>query len=220
MTRAMALDDPTRLACFDEEPPAVEECSPDDDLAAYALSNSAALAAAGARSSAGAEERSPSNSVSAAAEQKARASSNAAITTTLQAPAAAHAPVKHVPGQLTPCPAGFTDTSEIPSGWTEYERDKTWWFHCGFRTLLEKRTPTPDDPIQECVYDHSGTLVDKHHAYKDCRGTPDQYTHDQKFLHAVWDSGGIRAHGLPAYLESRRYREDEKKRKAQEQIRP
>ncbi|MEA2371776.1 MAG: hypothetical protein QOH12_2170 [Solirubrobacteraceae bacterium] len=216
MTRGMQLDDPTRLACLEEEPPAVEECSPDDDLAAYAHPNSTALATAGARSSVVAGERSSSNSVSAAAAQKAQASSNAAMTTTLQAPAAAQASVEHVPGELTSCPAGVTDTSEIPSGWTEYERDKTWWFHCGFRTLLEKRRPTPEDPIQECVYDHSGTLVDKHHAYADCRGTPDQYTHDQRFLHAVWDSGGIWAHGLPAYLESKRYRRDEEKRRAQQ----
>jgi hypothetical protein len=216
MTRTMQLDDATRLACLEEEPPAVEECSPDDDPAAYALPNSTALAAAGARSSVVGGERSSANSVSAAAAQKAQASSNAAMTTTLQAPAAAQASVNHVPGELTSCPAGVTDTSEIPSGWTEYERDKTGVFHCGFRTLLERRPPTREDPIQECVYDHSGTLVDKHHAYAGCRGTPDQYTHDRWFMHAVVDSGGIRAHGLPAYLESKRHRDDEKKRKAQE----
>jgi RHS repeat-associated protein len=88
--------------------------------------------------------------------------------------------------------------------WKPYRGDPG-WFHCGFDGYLENRDPTPDDPIAECFYDNGGCLVDDNHEYSWCQGTADQYTVDDPFSHTVLDSGGIRAHGLTAFLDSYRH---------------
>jgi hypothetical protein len=101
---------------------------------------------------------------------------------------------------MKPCPKRLA--GDPGPGWVPYVGD-TLIFHCGYRTMLEDRQPTPDDPIQECVYDDNGRLVDKDHAYADCRGTPDQYyAKNDKIRHALLDSGGIWHAGGPAFRES------------------
>jgi hypothetical protein len=58
--------------------------------------------------------------------------------------------------------------------------------------------------MNECSYDHSGRLVDKHHPYAGCGGTPDEYDSQANwFRHATIDSGGIARAGPGAFLESR-----------------
>ena len=76
-------------------------------------------------------------------------------------------------------------------------------FPCGFRTILEDRAPAPGDPMNECVYDHSGTLVDDTHPYAGCKGTADQYDSKQDPIkHATIDAGGIVRAGGPALVDS------------------
>jgi hypothetical protein len=90
-----------------------------------------------------------------------------------------------------------------PPGWQPYHGNAS-VFHCGFRGILEDRTPTSQDPQNECFYDNQGTLVDEHQPYSGCRGTPNQYDSSQHpILHALIDSGGIVRAGGPAFVESR-----------------
>ena len=105
--------------------------------------------------------------------------------------------------RMPACPSRWPDP--IPTGWQLYH-GPTGVFHCGFRVILENRVPTPDDPQNECAYDHSGALVDEHHPYAGCRGTPNQYdSKDSPFSHTVRDSGGIVHAGGPAFATSRVY---------------
>jgi len=107
--------------------------------------------------------------------------------------------------RMAACPPHLNDNDPIPSGWRVYP-GPTSVFHCGFRTILENRAPTPDDPMNECVYDHTGVLVDENHQFAGCRGTPDQYdSRTDPVRHATIDSGGIVAQGLPAFITSRVY---------------
>jgi hypothetical protein len=101
------------------------------------------------------------------------------------------------------CPPRWPDP--VPSGWQRYHGNSS-VFHCGYRGILENRIPTPDDPQNECFYDHSGALVDENHQYSGCRGTPNQYdSADSPVSHTVRDSGGILQAGAPAFITSRIY---------------
>jgi hypothetical protein len=108
--------------------------------------------------------------------------------------------------RMIPCPASLADDAPVPTGWRLYP-GPTSVFHCGFRTILEDRAPTPDDPMNECVYDHSGVLVTDSHPFAGCKGTPDQYSSSAGALsavaHATIDSGGIARAGFPAFVTSR-----------------
>jgi hypothetical protein len=105
--------------------------------------------------------------------------------------------------RMAACPPSLGDSDPAPPGWKPYFGPSS-VFHCGFRSILEDRAPTPDDPMNECVYDHSGTLVDEHHPYAGCRGTPDQYdSQSSPIRHFAIDSGGIVRAGAGAFLESR-----------------
>jgi hypothetical protein len=111
--------------------------------------------------------------------------------------------------RMAPCPPSLADSDPTPPGWRSYP-GSTEWFHCGFRTILENRDPTPADPMNECVYDHSGTLVDDSHRYASCKGTPDQYdSRTNKWKHTFNDSGGIWQAGGPAFVDSRVHEFDE-----------
>lgn len=107
--------------------------------------------------------------------------------------------------RMLACPSRLADTDPTPSGWKSYFGDPS-VFHCGFRTILEDRIPAPIDPQNECVYDHSGVLVDENHPFAGCRGTPDQYdSASSPVSHIFRDSGGIWNAGGPAFLTSRIY---------------
>jgi hypothetical protein len=107
--------------------------------------------------------------------------------------------------RMAPCPPRLADSDPTPPGWRTYP-NSTGWFHCGFRTILENRDPRPDDPMNECVYDHLGTLVDDSHPYAGCKGTPDQYdSRTQKWNHFWHDSGGIWHQGWRAFWASREH---------------
>jgi hypothetical protein len=107
--------------------------------------------------------------------------------------------------RMLACPPRLADTAPTPLGWQSYHGDPS-WFHCGFRGILENRTPTPNDPQNECFYDHSGNLVDENHPYAGCRGTPNQYDSAQHPVdHTFSDSGGIWQAGGPAFMTSRVY---------------
>ncbi len=104
--------------------------------------------------------------------------------------------------RMLACPTHLDDSDPVPPGFKPYF-GSTSVFHCGFRTILEDRAPTPDDPMNECVYDHSGTLVTDSHPNAGCQGTPDQYdSKSHPIKHAVLDSGGIVRAGGPALLSS------------------
>ena len=104
--------------------------------------------------------------------------------------------------RMAPCPRSLRDSDPPPPGWKPYFGD-TSVFHCGFHTILEDRPASPSDPMNECVYDHSGTLVDDSHPYAGCKGTPDQYdSKKDPIKHATIDSGGIVRQGVPAAAES------------------
>lgn len=104
--------------------------------------------------------------------------------------------------RMAACPVHLNDGAPTPPGWKNYFGSSS-VFHCGFRTILEDRAPTPDDPMNECVYDHSGTLVDENHPYAGCRGTPDQYdSRTDPIKHSTIDSGGIVRAGAPALATS------------------
>ena len=88
---------------------------------------------------------------------------------------------------MATCPASPPTTS----GWKPYAGNPV-VFHCDYRTFLEDRTPTRENPIGECSYDESGSLVDDNHSYSGCKGTPDQYfSGTDPIKHALFDSGGI-----------------------------
>lgn len=107
--------------------------------------------------------------------------------------------------RMVPCPPHLADNEPTPPGWQDYHGNSA-VFHCGFRGILENRHPTPEDPMNECFYDHSGTLVDANHPFAGCRGTPDQYDSKEHPLdHTFRDSGGIWAEGGPAFITSRIY---------------
>jgi hypothetical protein len=105
--------------------------------------------------------------------------------------------------RMVACPPRLMDTDPTPSGWQSYHGTEA-VFHCGYRGILEDRLPTPDDPQNECFYDHSGTLVDQNHQYAGCRGTPNQYDSAEDPLdHTFRDSGGIYYAGAEAFFTSR-----------------
>ncbi len=113
--------------------------------------------------------------------------------------------------RMLPCPVHPPVITTPYTDWRPYPHSTT-WFHCGFRTFLENRPPTPTDPMNECVYDNSDVLVDASHPYAGCRGTPDQYdghggmsTPHDTLMHIFCDSGGIVAEGLPALITSGRF---------------
>jgi RHS repeat-associated protein len=101
-------------------------------------------------------------------------------------------------GLTASCPAHPPASSD--PAWKPYV-GPSWVFHCGYGTYLENRTPTPDDPIAECVYDENQMLVGSDHPYCGCRGTPNQYPASDP--RHIWpDTGGIINNGLGAYLSS------------------
>jgi hypothetical protein len=101
------------------------------------------------------------------------------------------------------CPTSLKASDATPAGWKDYF-GPSWLFHCGFRGILEDRTPTAADPMNECFYDHSGTLVDASHAYAACGGTPDEYdSRKDPGKHFLIDKGGVVRSGPGAFLESR-----------------
>ena len=103
--------------------------------------------------------------------------------------------------RMLACPPQY----QISKDWKPYRGD-TNVFHCGFRGILERRIPTPENPQNECFYDNDGTLVDNLHEFSGCQGTPNQYDSERNPVdHTLFDSGGILARGLSAYSESRRY---------------
>jgi hypothetical protein len=103
--------------------------------------------------------------------------------------------------RMLACPR--TLSGPTPPGFKPYYGNP-WWFHCGYRAILEDRMPSPNDRQNECVYDFSGMLVDEHHPFSGCRGTPDQYDSQKNTLkHIFIDSGGIVRAGIPAFFESR-----------------
>jgi hypothetical protein len=111
--------------------------------------------------------------------------------------------------RMMACPPHLTEGDPTPSGWKPYHGASS-VFHCGFRGILEDRSPTPQDPQNECFYDPSGTLVDEHHEYAGCRGTPNDYDSSASwFDHTFRDRGGIFHKGLGAFLTSRRHGFDE-----------
>lgn len=87
--------------------------------------------------------------------------------------------------------------------WKPYEGNP-WWFHCGYDGFLENRRPSPGQPVAECFYDEEGRLVDRHHPYLHCSGTPDQYPADDS-RHITVDKGGIKEEGWDSFWDSRRH---------------
>jgi uncharacterized Zn-binding protein involved in type VI secretion len=109
---------------------------------------------------------------------------------------------------MKPCPPTLPDADEM-EGWQPYHGNSA-VFHCGYDGILEDRSPTPGNPMNECFYDEQGVLVDENHEYSGCRGTPDQY--DSKanpWKHTFEDEGGIRKAGAPALAESIRHEVNE-----------
>jgi hypothetical protein len=114
-------------------------------------------------------------------------------------------PGERIIRRMATCPGRLAGDAPTPPGWKSYF-GPVGMFHCGFRTILEDRSPTPDDPENECVYDHSGALVDQNHPYAGCRGTPDQYdSRTDPLKHTFIDSGGIVRAGADAFITSRVY---------------
>jgi len=115
-----------------------------------------------------------------------------------------------VQGQrMLPCPPTLDASDPVPSGWKAYHGN-TCWFHCCYRGILEDRSPSPDVPQNECFYDDNSALVDEHHEYSGCRGTPNQFDSESDSLrHLFVDEGGIWKKGLRAFLTSRRHTLDQ-----------
>ena len=106
------------------------------------------------------------------------------------------------------CPSTLTADEDTPIGFKSYNGDSC-VFHCCFRGVIEDRSPTVDDPQNECFYDDSGNLVDENHEYADCRGTPNDYDSSTSWWdHTFNDRGGIWNKGRVAYNESRRFSRD------------
>jgi hypothetical protein len=110
--------------------------------------------------------------------------------------------------RMAACPARLSPKDPIPTGWKAYF-GPSWVFHCGYRGILEKRTPSPGNPMNECFYDETGRLVDDKHPHAECGGSPDEYdasgSWKDKFLHFLIDKGGIVQAGAPAFWESMKF---------------
>jgi hypothetical protein len=110
--------------------------------------------------------------------------------------------------RMAACPARLSPKDPIPTGWKPYF-GPSWVFHCGYRGILEKRTPSPGNPMNECFYDEAGRLVDDKHPHAECGGSPDEYdasgSWKDKFLHFLIDKGGIVQAGAPAFWESMKF---------------
>lgn len=104
-----------------------------------------------------------------------------------------------------PCPSFLDPESPVPEGWKPYY-GASWFFHCGFRGILEERKPSIEDPMNECFYDKEGNFVGNEHIWSGCGGTPDQFdSKTQKWDHFWRDSGGIWKSGWPAFKTSVKY---------------
>ena len=110
--------------------------------------------------------------------------------------------------RMAACPVRLSPKDPIPAGWKSYF-GPSWVFHCGYRGILEKRTPAPGNPMNECFYDEAGRLVDDNHPHAECGGSPDEYdasgSWKDKFLHFLIDEGGIIQSGAPAFWESMKF---------------
>jgi hypothetical protein len=110
--------------------------------------------------------------------------------------------------RMAACPASLSPKDPIPTGWKPYF-GPSWVFHCGYRGILEKRKPSPGNPMNECFYDETGRLVDDKHPHAECGGSPDEYdasgSWKDKFLHFLIDKGGIVQAGAPAFWESMKF---------------
>lgn len=110
--------------------------------------------------------------------------------------------------RMAACPARLSPKAPIPTGWKPYF-GPSWVFHCGYRGILEKRTPSPGNPMNECFYDETGRLVDDKHPHAECGGSPDEYdasgSWKDKFFHFLIDKGGIVQSGAPAFWESMKF---------------
>ena len=110
--------------------------------------------------------------------------------------------------RMAACPGRLSPKAPIPTGWKPYF-GPSWVFHCGYRGILEKRTPSPGNPMNECFYDETGRLVDDKHPHAECGGSPDEYdasgSWKDKFLHFLIDKGGIVQSGAPAFWESMKF---------------
>lgn len=105
---------------------------------------------------------------------------------------------------LSKCPVQLNDSDPTPDGWRDYP-NSTRFFHCGFKTILEDQVNKNSSVMMnECVYDHTGTLVTDAHPYSWCKGTPNQYdSRTDPVKHTFIDSGGILMNGIPAFIASR-----------------
>lgn len=110
--------------------------------------------------------------------------------------------------RMAACPVRLSPKDPIPTGWKSYF-GPSWVFHCGYRGILEKRKPSPGNPMNECFYDETGRLVDDKHPHAECGGSPDEYdasgSWKDKFLHFLIDKGGIVQAGAPAFWESMKF---------------
>ncbi len=105
--------------------------------------------------------------------------------------------------RMLACPGHLDADDSVPSGWKPYHGNPC-VFHCCYRGILEDRTPTQTDPMNECFYDNSGTLVDQNHQDAGCRGTPDYYdSATDPWDHTFNDPGGIWEAGWEAFWASR-----------------
>ncbi len=104
--------------------------------------------------------------------------------------------------RMLPCPRYLCESSPTPPGFKPYYGNP-YFFHCGFKGILEDRRPTPGDPMNECFYDHECNLVTESHPFAGCRGTPD-YNDSQTdtWNHFAHDPGGVVQAGGPALVES------------------
>ncbi len=102
-----------------------------------------------------------------------------------------------LPSSCNSCNVGETDWRTYGSG----NPALSYFFHCGYRGVIENRVPTPSNPApaQECFYDDKGKLVDESHPDAKCRGTPDYFPYfnglddadkARKDPHANIDTGG------------------------------
>lgn len=107
--------------------------------------------------------------------------------------------------RMAACPSSLKASDSVPKGWKVYNGNPS-VFHCGYRGILEDRTPTTTDPQNECFYDETGKLVDDKHPYSGCKGTPNSYdSASDPLSHTFLDPGGIMSAGWEAFWESRRH---------------
>jgi len=113
--------------------------------------------------------------------------------------------------RMLSCPSSLNESDPVPEGFKPYQGNSK-WFHCGFRGILEDKSPTPEDPQNECFYDESGKLVDENHPYSGCAGTPNDFDSSAStWDHIFNDRGGIWQKGWGAFKESRRYFKEKNK---------